>query len=117
MGRPKEQPYRLRQYKSMMEEALRSPISVKDLKINGGDLISELKLKPGKKIGYILDALMGITLYEPEKNNKKFLLKKAEELSKLSDDKLLKLANIGKDVIQKAEEKEIKKIHKRNKIK
>ena len=51
MGRPKEKPYRLRQYIAMMEEAMRSPISVKDLKINGDILMKELDLKPGPKIG------------------------------------------------------------------
>jgi len=42
MGRPKEQPYRLRQYQAMMDEAMRSPISVKDLKINGDIMIAEM---------------------------------------------------------------------------
>src|SRR3989338_3698600 len=38
MGRPKTNPYRLRKYKSMVEDALSVPISVKMLKI-GGDII------------------------------------------------------------------------------
>src|SRR5262249_42487041 len=34
-GRPKEEPYRLRKYQSMIEEALHDPISLAMLKING----------------------------------------------------------------------------------
>src|SRR6185369_6207164 len=34
-GRPKEQPFRFRKYKAMVEQALRDPISVKMLKTNG----------------------------------------------------------------------------------
>ena len=45
-GRPKENPYRLRKYHAMIEEALRDPISVGMLKINGGILIKELDLAP-----------------------------------------------------------------------
>lgn len=36
MGRPKESPYRLRKYHSMVEEAMTDPVSVGMLKINGG---------------------------------------------------------------------------------
>jgi putative nucleotidyltransferase with HDIG domain len=35
-GRPKEQPFRLRKYMAMVDQALRDPISVGMLKINGG---------------------------------------------------------------------------------
>ena len=40
-GRPKEQPFRFRQYKAMVDQALRDPISVKMLKING-DIIMDM---------------------------------------------------------------------------
>src|SRR5947209_11262270 len=38
-GRPKEQPFRLRKYMSMVDEALRDPISVAMLQINGAKII------------------------------------------------------------------------------
>ncbi|MCK5589186.1 MAG: CCA tRNA nucleotidyltransferase [Candidatus Pacebacteria bacterium] len=116
MGRPKEKPYRLRQYQAMMDEAMRSPISVKDLKINGDILINEMGFQPGKKIGLILNALMGITLYEPEKNNLKFLKEKIEEYKNLSDQELEKLAETGKEKIFEEENKELKEIHKKHKV-
>src|SRR3989344_4256724 len=39
-GRPKETPYRLRKYKSMIEEVLRDPISVRQLVIKGSDIMN-----------------------------------------------------------------------------
>lgn len=117
MGRPKERPYRLRMYEAMIEEALRSPISVKDLKINGDQLISVFHMKPGKKIGLILNALMGITLETPENNKYNYLAKKVEEYIKLSDEELEKLANVGRETMEIKENQEIKKIHRKHKVK
>ncbi len=116
MGRPKEKPYRLRQYLAMMEEAMRSPISVKDLKINGDILISELGMKPGRKIGYILNALMSLTLDNPENNNYEFLLEKSKEFLKMKDEELIKIAERGKIKIEEKEEEELKKIKKKHKV-
>jgi len=53
----KEAPYRLRKYFAMIEEALRDPISVGQLKINGEFMIKELGIKPGPRMGWILNAL------------------------------------------------------------
>ncbi|HIP33371.1 MAG TPA: hypothetical protein EYG89_01250 [Bacteroidia bacterium] len=116
MGRPKERTYRLRQYETMIDEALRSPISVKDLKINGDQLISVFSMKPGRKIGDILHALMGITLETPENNNYEYLSKKVVEYSQLPDEKLKELALIGRSTMETKEKAEIKKIHKKHKI-
>jgi len=116
MGRPKERTYRLRQYETMIDEALRSPISVKDLKINGDQLISVFSMKPGRKIGDILHALMGITLETPENNNYEYLSKKVVEYSQLPDEKLKELALIGRSTMEIKEKAEIKKIHKKHKI-
>ena len=49
MGRPKESPYRLRKYESMIDEAMRAPLSVTALKINGVRLMELLKIKPDRK--------------------------------------------------------------------
>ncbi|OGJ05259.1 hypothetical protein A2238_03285, partial [Candidatus Nomurabacteria bacterium RIFOXYA2_FULL_35_9] len=54
----KEAPYRLRKYFAMIEEALRDPISAKQLKINGEYMQKELGIKPGPRMGWILSALL-----------------------------------------------------------
>ena len=64
----KEAPYRLRKYFAMIEEALRDPISVGQLKINGEFMIKELNIKPGPRMGWILSALLEEVLDAPEKN-------------------------------------------------
>ncbi len=116
MGRPKEDPYRLRKYESMIEEALRSPTSVTMLKINGTDLMAKLKLTPGPKIGYILHALLEETLDEPEKNTKKYLMEKALEFSRLDEKSLILLAEKGKKKKEEVEEAELDEIRKKHKV-
>ena len=56
-GRPKEQPFRLRKYMSMVDEAMRDPISVAMLKIDGTKIM-KLGEAPGPRIGWILNALL-----------------------------------------------------------
>ena len=62
------------------------------LKINGNDLMSVLKIKPGPKIGQILDILLGYVLDDPKKNTKEFLEGEALKLSEMTDFDLQKLS-------------------------
>lgn len=117
MGRPKESPYRLRKYESMIEEALRAPTSVTMLKINGADVIRETDLKPGPKIGFILHALLEEALEEPEKNNHEHLAARAKELAALSDEDLKKLGEKGKEKREEIEQEEIGKIRSKYNVK
>jgi len=81
-GVPKAVPYKLRHFKFMVEKVSHDAVSVKQLKINGDDLMKELKLEPGPKIGAILDVLLMKVIDEPKLNTKKDLLKIAEDLNK-----------------------------------
>lgn len=117
MGRPKEEPYRLRKYESMIEEALRSPTSVGMLKIKGEDVLRETNLKPGPKIGYILHALLEETLDNPELNEIDYLIKRSKELAELSETKLKELGDKGKEKKLEAEEEELAKIRLRFHVK
>ena len=108
-GRPKEHPYRFRKYRAMVEEALRDPISVSQLKMSGADLL-ELGEKPGPRMGYILHALLEEVLDEPKRNTKEYLTNRAEELRKLSDTELKKVGEQGKEKKAKLEEADIAKI-------
>jgi poly(A) polymerase/tRNA nucleotidyltransferase (CCA-adding enzyme) len=109
-GRPKEEPYRLRKYQTMIEEVMRDPLSVSMLKIDGSKIMEMFHAKPGPKIGYILHALMDEVLDNPEKNTEMFLVKRAEELLAMSDEELKQLGEKGKDSLKKTEEEEIKKL-------
>jgi tRNA nucleotidyltransferase (CCA-adding enzyme) len=116
-GRPKEEPYRLRKFKSMIEEVLRDPISVSMLKVNGNSLIDDLKINSGPKIGMILNALLEEVLDEPLKNSYEYLIKRAEELSKMSENDLKKIAEKAKKEKEMAENEQIKAIRDKNFVK
>ncbi len=109
-GRPKENPYRLRKYKAMVEEVMRDPISVGMLKIDGKKIMEILKITPGPKIGQILNALLEEVLEDPSLNTEEYLNKKTLELSKMSDRELKSLGEKGKEKKEKEEEKKIKEI-------
>ncbi len=113
-GRPKGNPYRLRKYHSMIEEALRDPISVGMLRIDGNILIKELGLVPGPKIGFILHALLEEVLEDPKLNTAEYLKNTAEKLSKLPEDELQKLGMEGKETRAKADEEVIAEIRKKH---
>lgn len=117
MGRPKEAPYRLRKYESMIEEAMRAPTSVGMLKINGEDVIRETLERPGPKIGHILHALLEEVLENPELNTKEFLVKRSKELIKLSEKELRELGESGKEAKESKEEEELSKIRKKHGVK
>lgn len=96
MGRPKEQPFRFRKYKAMVDEALRDPISVKMLKINGDRIMTLSGEKPGRRLGYILHALLEEALDDASKNTEEYMERRTLELLKLSEDALITLAEAGK---------------------
>lgn len=116
-GRPKEQPYRLRKYHSMIEEALRDPVSVGMLKISGSQIMGVTREKPGPKIGYALHALLEEVLDNPKKNIEEYLIKRAKELIKMPNDKLRELGEKGKDKKEEEDSKLIEDIRKKHWVK
>ena len=66
-------------------------------RLNGNDLMSNLKIEPGPKIGQILDILLGYVLDDPKKNKKEFLEKEASKLSKLTEKELKELSDKSKE--------------------
>src|SRR3990167_5485250 len=109
-GRPKEQPFRFRKYKAMVEQALRDPISVKMLKINGNRLMKMFHVNPGPRIGWTLNALLEEILEDSSKNTEEYLDERAEKFLRMPDDELKKLGESGKDRREAAEDEEIKHI-------
>ncbi len=109
-GRPKESPYRLRKYHSLIEEVMHDPITVGMLKIGGGEVMEIAKVLPGPKIGFILHALLEEVLEDPKKNTKEHLTQRTVELSTLSDKELEKLGRQGKEKRLETEEAKVKEI-------
>ena len=109
-----EAPYRLRKYHAMIEEVLRDPISVGQLAIDGNYLMGELHVKPGPRMGWMLNALLEEVLEDPSKNTKEKLSGLVAGLDKLNDKELKKLGEKGKEKKEELEEKEIEKLHKKH---
>ena len=105
-GVPKAEPYRLRKFLTMLEKALREPVSLKQLKTNGAEIMEIAGIEPGPRVGFILNALMNEILDDPKKNEKEYLQSRTKELGELSDKELEKLSNEAK---KKMEEIEYKK--------
>lgn len=115
-GRPKEQPFRFRKYKAMVEQALRDPISVSMLNTDGNRLMNTFHMKPGPNIGNLLNALLEEVLENPKKNTLEYLDDRTLELISLSDNELKALGDAGKSKRDRAEEQEVHKILSRNKV-
>jgi poly(A) polymerase/tRNA nucleotidyltransferase (CCA-adding enzyme) len=117
MGRPKADPYRLRKYHAMIEEATRDPISVGMLKIDGKKLMEVTKEAPGPKVGFVLHALLEDVLEDPKLNTEEYLENRAKELIKLPIKKLKEIGEKGKEKKEEENEKEVKKIRSSHHVK
>jgi tRNA nucleotidyltransferase (CCA-adding enzyme) len=114
-GRPMEEPYRLRKYKSMIDEALRDPVSVKMLAVNGETLM-ELGIPVGPKYGHILHALLELVLDDPSLNTRETLSARALELAALPDAELEALGMAGRESKDEEEGKELAALRRRHDV-
>ena len=113
-GRPKENPYRLRKYKAMIDEALRDPVSVTMLNIDGKKIMEVGSIGPSPKIGMILNALLEEVLDDPKLNSEEYLVKRTKEFLALPDSDLKKMADQGKEKKEQEEQKELEIIRKKH---
>lgn len=109
-GRPKENPYRLRKYKAMIEEVMQDPVSLNMLKINGSKIMEVAGISPGPKLGNILYALFDEVIENPSLNTEEYLNKRALELSTMSDKELAELGKKGKEIKEIKEGDRVKEI-------
>lgn len=115
-GRPKEQPFRFRKYKAMVDEALRDPISVKMLKVNGDRIMEMTGMKPGKRLGWVLHALLEEALEDASKNTEEYMEKRSLELLELTDNELEQLGEAGKAKQAEEEASALKDIAREHKV-
>ena len=108
-GTPKAKPYKLRHLEYMMKKVRHDPVSVKMLKINGDRLMPLLEIKPGPKIGAILDVLLAEVIEDPKLNTIEYLEKRSGELSKLDLEDLRKKAKSEIEDKKMEDDQELKK--------
>ena len=112
-GRPKEQPFRLRKYQAMIEEALHDPISVGMLAVDGKEIMKITGEKAGPRIGWLLHALLEGVLDDPKRNTKEYLTEKTLEFAKLSDKDLKKIGEAGVEKRDEVEGENLKEIQRK----
>ena len=75
----KESSWRWELFKKRIVEVQKQPFSIKDLKINGMDVMEILEIKPGKKVGEVLETIFNEVEEKPELNEREILLEKIKE--------------------------------------
>ncbi len=78
-GGATETSWRLEEYKKRLIEVQKQPFTVRDLKIDGSDVMKELNIKPGPKVGEILNKLFEDVVEKRVENEREALLKKLQE--------------------------------------
>jgi len=81
-GGARETSWRFEKFKKRLKEVQKQPFSVKDLKVNGHDVMEVLEIGPGPKVGQILERLFEEVAEDKKKNKRKYLLKKIKEMGK-----------------------------------
>ena len=113
-GVPKAVPYKLRHLLFMIDKVKRDPLSPKMLTVSGDDVMRELGIGPGPRIGWILSSLLEEVLDDPAANDRDVLLDRMKKLNTLTDAQLKLLAENAKsrkDEREEEAEEEIKKKH------
>lgn len=115
-GKPKENPYRLRKYHSMIEEAMHDPVTVGMLKIDGKRIMEVTHETPGPKIGFVLHALLEEVLDNPSLNKAVYLEEQASKLVKLPIEELKQMGEEGKHKKDETEAKNLDEIRKKHHV-
>jgi putative nucleotidyltransferase with HDIG domain len=76
--------WRLKRFKEMIEKELNPPFSINDLAIDGTDIMKELNIKPGRKVGEILKTLFEEVDQDLSLNTREYLIQRIKVLNKNS---------------------------------
>lgn len=80
-GTQKAVSWRMEKFGDRIKEVLKKPFSISDLKVNGKDVMETLSIKPGPKVGDILNELFEEVLEDSSKNKKETLLERMKQLA------------------------------------
>lgn len=110
-GVPKAKPYKLRHLEYVIEKVSNDPVSAKMLAIRGNDLMENLDMPPGPKIGAILDVLLSEVIEDPKRNTREYLMNRAKELSWEEIDSLRKSAKEAIEEKRELDDRSTKRRH------
>lgn len=119
MGVPKPVPYRLRHFQFRVEKALEDEAAPtpKMLGVTGTDVMGELGIPPGPKVGAILEVLLQEAIDAPESNVRDALLARIQELGTLDEMELRRIAEEAEAQIELVEDERIAAIKAKHHIK
>lgn len=80
-GTQRETSWRMEKFQQRIKQVLKKPFSIADLKVNGNDVMKTLNIKPGPKVGEILQKLFEEVLEDDSKNTREYLLDRIKQLS------------------------------------
>jgi len=80
-GLEEAESWRLKLFRTRIKDVLKKPFTVRDLKIDGQDVMKVLNIKPGPKVGEVLNKLFEEVADEKIKNERQFLLNKIGDFS------------------------------------
>ena len=75
----KESSWRWELFKKRLVEVQKQPFAIKDLKVNGMDVMEILGIKPGKKVGEVLTAIFAEVEENPSLNEREILIEKIKK--------------------------------------
>lgn len=78
-GGAKETSWRLEDFKRRIKQVQKQPFAIKDLKVNGKDVMEILNLKSGPKVGEILEKLFNKVVDKEIKNGREELLSELQK--------------------------------------
>ncbi len=78
-GTMTETSWRTEEFKKRIEEVMKKPFSISDLKITGTEVMEILEIKPGRKVGEVLNELFQEVLEDAAKNNKEYLTEQVKK--------------------------------------
>lgn len=77
-GGARETSWRLEEFKKRLIEVQKQPFTVKDLRIDGNDVMKTLGIKPGPKVGEVLKYLFELVVNNKVENDKDILLREID---------------------------------------
>ena len=78
-GTQKAVSWRMEKFRERIDEVMTKPFSITDLKVNGKDVMETLAIKPGPRVGEILNELFQEVLEDANKNTKEYLIERIKK--------------------------------------
>lgn len=72
--------WRLEELQDRIYSELHQPLQLKDMAIDGNDIMKNFSIKPGPRIGKLLNTLFEEVISDPSHNNKEYLTTRLQEL-------------------------------------